>query len=49
VPGVTTQNLKAKAPHKHDPLPELTHKPPPTKGEKSKGYRVVNYSKGKKK
>jgi hypothetical protein len=48
VPGVTTQNLKPKAPHKHDPLPELTHKPPPTKKEKAKGYAVRDYSKGKK-
>lgn len=27
-PGVSTQNLKAKAPHQHAPLPELPHKPP---------------------
>jgi hypothetical protein len=27
VPGVTTQNLKPKAPHKHAPIPALPKKP----------------------
>jgi hypothetical protein len=36
MPGVTTQNLKTKAPHKHDPLPTVPKKVPKLSKVKTK-------------
>jgi hypothetical protein len=41
VPGVTTQNLKTKALHKHAPIPALPKKVPKKGKQNGKGRKEV--------